>query len=183
MQLAKSADQSLCLVLLCQFLKFNLYNVFVNDFGSPYKEWKSLKIPFQQILSRFEVVGSCDGLLCVSPYELDDPVLIYNPLTGDYKQLPDKGREHMKGNTYRCVFGFAFDPMTMVYKVIKIVHYADSSSKLLDLNRKSDVYVVTLGSEEWTYKGQTHYQLTRIIIRGFCGWKNFIGLHTIIFLK
>ncbi|KAL8116560.1 hypothetical protein AgCh_022907 [Apium graveolens] len=160
MQLANAADQSLCLVLHSEFPKFVLYNVFVNDLGSRYKEWRRLKLPFQETLSRFEIVGSCNGLLCVSDYELDDPVLIYNPLTWDYKLLPDKGGEHLKGKVYRCVFGFGFDPKTMVYKVIKIVHYAGSSSKVPDLNRKPDVYVVTLGSEEWTYKGQTHYQLT-----------------------
>ncbi|KAK1385917.1 F-box domain-containing protein [Heracleum sosnowskyi] len=174
MQLANAADQSLCLVLHSEFPKFVLYNVFVNDLGCPCKEWKRLKLPFRQTLSRFEVVGSCNGLLCVSHYELDDPVLIYNHLTWDYKQLPNKGGEHLKGNVYRCVFGFGFDPKTMVYKVIKIVHYAGSSSEVLDVNRKPDVYVVTLGSEEWTYKGQTHYQLTgsssEAIVNGKFHW-------------
>ena len=160
MQLANAADQSLCLVLHSEFPKFVLYNVFVSNLGCPNKEWKRLEIPFRQILSSFEVVGSCNGLLCVSHYQLDDPVLIHNPLTRDYKKLPDKGEEHSKGKIHRCVFGFGFDPKTMAYKVLKIVHYAGSSSETPDMNRKPDVFVVTLGSDEWRSKGQTNYELT-----------------------
>lgn len=174
MHLSNAGNESLCLILHSEFPKFILYNVFVSDLNNPSKEWRRLKIPFQHMLPRFEIVGSCNGLLCVSDYELDDPVYIYNPFTRVYKQLPPKGMEHLNGKILRSVFGFGFHPKTNVYKVIKIVYYEGSAFEIPDMNRKPDVYVATLGTNAWRNKGQTHYQLTGVqseaLVNGKLHW-------------
>lgn len=136
-----------------------MYNVFVSDLGSRSKEWKRLKIPFEQMICRFETVGSCNGLLRVSHYELDDPVFIYNSFSTCYNQLPLKGTERLSGKTLRAVSGFGFHPETNVYKVVKIVYCEGSPSETPDPTGIPDVYVVTLGTNPRRYMGQLDYQL------------------------
>ncbi|BFG24941.1 hypothetical protein CerSpe_112150 [Prunus speciosa] len=89
---------------------------------------------------KYEVVNSCDGLLCLSNPLINDPVVVCNPITGEFVHLPQVFKlEYVKGST-DC--GFGFSPKTNQYKVIRI-----SEQGSLDPFR---------GQPRYTHLGQAH---------------------------
>ncbi|XP_016472946.1 F-box protein At3g07870-like [Nicotiana tabacum] len=89
----------------------------------------------------YEVIGSCHGLLCTCECLISDALYVYNPFTGDYKQLPCYITLYEKKES---VLGFRFHPITKEYKVIKIIYYHDS--RLFNVS-KGEVF--TLGGNSW----------------------------------
>ncbi|XP_060210917.1 F-box protein At3g07870-like [Lycium barbarum] len=92
----------------------------------------------------FEVVGSCQGLLCISDYPFSDSLYVYNPFTKDYKELPIS----IEFEVQNLVFGFGFHPVTKEYKVIKIINY--------------NVEVFSVGSNRWRSIGEVVYHFDPI---------------------
>ncbi|KAJ6680550.1 hypothetical protein OIU79_020119 [Salix purpurea] len=109
-----------CLILHCDFpIRNNLYFV---DFAAHEEEKekvKTIRAPFSSVMPEFEVVGSCNGLLCLSDSLYNDSLFIYNPFTGRYKELP----KSFQYPDQEVVFGFGFNARTKEYKVIRIVYY------------------------------------------------------------
>ena len=64
-------------------------------------------------------MNSCNGLLCLSNPSFGNPVVICNPVTGEFIRLPestmDRTRVRMLGQA-----GFGFQPKTNEYKVISV---------------------------------------------------------------
>ncbi|XP_060210927.1 F-box protein At3g07870-like [Lycium barbarum] len=106
---------------------------------------REISTPFANEMPKFDMVGSCHGLLCIRDCLLSDSLYVYNPFTRDYKELP-------KIQEKSLVYGFGFSPTTNEYKVIKIIHYNP-----LD-HRKSDVQVLSLGSNKWRSVGEVVYK-------------------------
>ncbi|KAK4270216.1 hypothetical protein QN277_023278 [Acacia crassicarpa] len=109
----------------------------------------------------FRIVGSCNGLLCVSVYrypELYPFLLLWNPATREVRQLPPntpntKGADlpfQFPPYTIRAVLpfnvGFGFSPVVNDYKVVITYHdydYASAFEVVL-------VVVYSLSSGSWT---------------------------------
>ncbi|KAL5861796.1 hypothetical protein ACOSQ4_003092 [Xanthoceras sorbifolium] len=171
----KAEDQNPCLILHCDFpIRNELYFI---DFSaqetgccsgenSEKKKVKKFHTPFQDRMPEFDVVGSCNGLLCLSDSLYNDAIYIYNPFTRDYLELP----KSLQYPDQEVVFGFGFHPRTKDYKVIKIVYYrktcgSTSSSSNQRARRviypRSDVQIYTLGSPAWRSLGKVSYQFVR----------------------
>ena len=72
--------------------------------------------------SRLQIVGCCNGLLCL--YDLDSTKSLYvvNPMTGDYVHSPPKLKMERRHVTkVGAVQGFGFGPVTNQYKVIRVI--------------------------------------------------------------
>ncbi|KAE8720282.1 F-box protein [Hibiscus syriacus] len=155
-----------CLILHCDFpIKNHLYFVDLSPNNQEKDKVKRLYVPFQTSMPEFDVVGSCNGLLCLSDSLYNDALYVYNPFTMDYIELP-KSRRYPD---QEVVFGFGFHPKTEEYKVVMIVYYRNTSSSSSSsysrarrvVYRHSDVQVFTLGSSAWRSLGKIPYQLVR----------------------
>ena len=95
-----------------------------------------IKVPFDFCYSNTRIVGSCNGLLCLSGYGPDSDTVIYlwNPSIRKYKKLPDRGVPHSQ------TFGFAYHSENNDYKVVRI----SRTGLTVD-----DIEVYTLSLDSW----------------------------------
>ncbi|CAI0383790.1 unnamed protein product [Linum tenue] len=135
-----------CLLLHCDFPIRN--QIYFADLAAEDSRVRRIQVPFWPSMPEFEVIGSCNGLLCLSDSLYGDALYVYNPFAGKFTQLPKS--EHYAGQ--EVVFGFGFHPRTKEYKVIKIVYYrgrgrSSGSGRPVGSRRMmSDVQILTLGS-------------------------------------
>ncbi|GLU15658.1 hypothetical protein SLE2022_321310 [Rubroshorea leprosula] len=122
-----------------------------------------------------ELVGSCNGLLCLSLIDGSSEshsLLIYNPFVGDAVRVPPANRFLNQ----RKSFGFGFHPRTGEFKVVRIVCYEN------DTDDESMVQVFTVGTTEWRNKGAPPPQLTgeieppEALVEGSLHWVTFDGV-------
>ncbi|XP_039049097.1 F-box protein At3g07870-like [Hibiscus syriacus] len=164
--MCKTHTTNPCLILHSDFpIRNHLYFVDLSPNSQDKDKVKRLYVPFQTSMPEFDVVGSCNGLLCLSDSLYNEALYIYNPFTMDYIELP----ESRQYPDQEVVFGFGFHPKSKEYKVVKIVYYrntSSSSSSIYSRTRRvvyphSDVQVFTLGSSAWRSLGKIPYQLVR----------------------
>ncbi|XP_042498750.1 F-box/kelch-repeat protein At3g06240-like [Macadamia integrifolia] len=126
-----------------------IYKVNIDEFRSPIQ----LDFPHRNptCLTPIVVVGSCNGLLCLTHRGLyEDTVYVWNPATGDYMQLP----EHINnGSLYIRMFGFGYDHVSGKFKVLAISHLAEKRPGL----RKVEASVYTMGTSSWRSIGEIQY--------------------------
>ena len=109
---------------------------------------------FTEELTRFEpsnhifrVVGTCNGLLCLSDDIFDfntDRYFLWNPCVRKFLQLPHPNvrcATHTDADFYASI-GFGFDPTTNDYKVVRLLTFACTSSR-------TEVEIYSLSSGEW----------------------------------
>jgi len=78
-----------------------------------------------KFLYKFHVANSCNGLLCLClPYN-GNPLVICNPITGEFIRLPEAATVTPIGLcpyhvSIETIVGFGFQPKTNEYKVIKM---------------------------------------------------------------
>ncbi|KAF2292361.1 hypothetical protein GH714_020612 [Hevea brasiliensis] len=161
--LSATTNSDPCLILHCDFpIRNQLYFV---DFAALPDQGKDkvkrINAPFWPIMPEFDVVGSCNGLLCLADSLYDDAVYVYNPFTRKHIELP----KSLKYPDQEVVFGFGFHPKTEQYKVVKIVYYRNSHSGYPRARRlvypQSEVQILTLGSPKWRSLGKIPFQLVR----------------------
>jgi F-box interacting protein len=113
------------------------------------KNSQMLNIDFKPYYDKFGVVNSCNGLLCLCcPFE-GNPLVICNPVTGEFMRLPKATNTPNRLHNLDPVgFGFGFHPKTNEYKVIQIwkkfVRHANTlvlERVIFDIN--------TLGTLSW----------------------------------
>ncbi|XP_031105904.1 F-box protein At3g07870-like isoform X2 [Ipomoea triloba] len=137
---------------------------FVQNLHDETQKARRINIPFAASMPEFSVVGSCNGLLCLSDSLLNQSLCVYNPFTGDYKVLP----RFMEFEEQQVVIGFGFHPVTKDYKVIRIVMYTNTYQgqvavspyqRRIGLRRydRSNVQVFSLASNLWRSIGKTPY--------------------------
>lgn len=150
-----------CLILHSDVpIRNHLYFV---DFAANEEERKVQRInmPFSPVMPEFDVVGSCNGLLCLSNSLYHDALYIYNPFTCNHIELP----KALNYPEQEVVLGFGFHPKTKEYKVVRIVYYRNSHGSLPRPRRmiypQSEVQILTLGGSMWRRLGKAPYQLDR----------------------
>ncbi|KAL3714644.1 hypothetical protein ACJRO7_006534 [Eucalyptus globulus] len=125
-------------------------------------------LPFSNSMPEFDVVGSCNGLLCLADLLYRETLFVYNPFTGDHRELP-RSQQYADQTV---VFGFGFHPGTREYKVIKIAYYPNPSRAGAGAGARrprrvphmqSEVQVLTLGGKTpaWRSLGRAPYQIDK----------------------
>ncbi|XP_058215917.1 F-box/kelch-repeat protein At3g23880-like [Rhododendron vialii] len=102
--------------------------------------------------SYLSVGGICNGLVCVSVSRYGFPLILCNPATRQFREIPGaewQGAHIPDHNVLlkvkRISFGFGFHPSTNDYKLIRIVYYA---SPIRKHNIRADLYVMS--TDTWT---------------------------------
>ncbi|GLU15687.1 hypothetical protein SLE2022_321580 [Rubroshorea leprosula] len=143
------------------------------------------------------LVGSCNGLLCVSypnptihGSSATRSLLIYNPFVGDAVRVPPANQ--LLNQSEFFVFGFR--PRTGEFKLVRIVYYkkimtvVDPALDVEEVDEKfaivdeSMVQVLTVGTTEWRNKGATPPHLADVFrppeaqVEGSLLWVTVVGM-------
>ncbi|KAM7503253.1 hypothetical protein LguiB_002157 [Lonicera macranthoides] len=82
-----------------------------------------LKIPFLWMSKPLRVSGTCNGLVCLSILPIGSIILLWNPATREFKDLPIAMIPRPQAVPITVAIGFGFDPVADDYKVLRIVYY------------------------------------------------------------
>ncbi|KAG7969577.1 hypothetical protein I3843_07G037600 [Carya illinoinensis] len=115
---------------------------------------RDLFFRFKQRGRAVKMVGSCNGLVCVTLYNHKD-FYIWNPSTGAQRKLPDP-EVSPDGGTYK--YGFGYDSSSGDYKVLVASygarnpgHFLGSEGKLFSLKRNSWIRIQVLDNPYESY--------------------------------
>lgn len=157
LHLSEAAKRDPFLIFRCDYpIQNQLYFFEFSDDKSGVA--KKISTPFSTSMEEFNVVGSCNGLLCLSDSLYKDLIYICNPFTGDYKELP----KTMQYEDQEVVCGFGLHPGTNEYIVVKIVYHCNRANSgfsptpriRIPGHLKSDVLAFSLSSNAWRSIGQ-----------------------------
>lgn len=160
--LSYTTNNDPCVILHCDLpIRNQLHFVDFAAHNEDKDKVKRINPPFWPMLPEFDVVGSSNGLLCLSDSLYHDALYIYNPFTTKYLELP----KSLQYPDQEVVLGFGFLPKTKEYKVIRIVYYRNGHSTYPRSRRivypQSEVQILSLGSPVWRSLGKASYQLVR----------------------
>ncbi|XP_059289167.1 F-box protein At3g07870-like [Lycium ferocissimum] len=150
LHLSRAVKNDPCIIInadyQCYFLKLSDHGIMEEEVV------REINTLFVDSTPEFDMVGSCNGLLCVRDTMFSNSLYVYNPFTRAYKELPIS----LKGHGLGSVSGFDFHPVIKKYKLIKI------REPYPNPNRISDVEVYTLGSNRWKSFGEVVYRFDPI---------------------
>ncbi|OVA16495.1 F-box domain [Macleaya cordata] len=140
-----------------------------------YRTHRKINLPLPN--DKLSLVGSCNGLICLS-VELKtfyDPVYIYNPITREFVHLP-RVIMNNKHESVKIAHGFGYHPSTHEYKVVRVYYCLDQPPYI------GQVQVYTLGSGiGWRNKGEITHVLRptagshAILVNGALHWVSMEG--------
>ncbi|RWR91339.1 F-box-like protein [Cinnamomum micranthum f. kanehirae] len=119
------------------------------------------------------ILGSCNGLLCISFGSMDGPLYVSNPITGECKQLPSKESKYIH------ISGIGFDSVRKEYKVVRRVSKYDLPYMVDDCSWKVEIH--TLGTNTWREIGNFPwwdgkdllYKFSDVLVNGRLHWCSF----------
>lgn len=82
-----------------------------------------MDIPFLSISKPLRISGSCNGLVCLSVMPVGSILVIWNPATRVFKDLPHSTVKRPNAGPIKVVLGFGFDSGSNDYKVLRIVNF------------------------------------------------------------
>lgn len=116
------------------------------DFNELFRDSTALKqlvVPFKQPNRRVRILGTCNGLVCVSLYNHKD-FYLWNPSTAVYRKLPDPWIKQ-SGDTHTYRHGFGYDLSSDDYKILVATCRDDS------LVTAAQVLVFSLKTNSWRH--------------------------------
>ncbi|KAJ1389594.1 F-box-like domain superfamily [Sesbania bispinosa] len=148
------------------------------------------KLPYHKTGNgKFDVVNSCNGLLCLCDPKDGDPLVVCNPVTGEFIRLPKATRidKIHQGPIYA---GFGFQPKTNEYKVIRMLHryvQIPNPGHIREWEwvfEGMDVEMHTLGTSTWRHVGVDPRRFTALrfptCVNGALHWINYGGKSSIL---
>eukprot|EP00268_Persea_americana_P024941 TRINITY_DN24311_c0_g1_i3.p1 TRINITY_DN24311_c0_g1~~TRINITY_DN24311_c0_g1_i3.p1 ORF type:complete len:429 (-),score=43.12 TRINITY_DN24311_c0_g1_i3:147-1433(-) len=157
----------------------NLY--LVERGGAPHGKLTVMYAQLTCLECWFDVIGSCNGLLCFSYYDngvggycKSNRACVSNPITGECVILPSEDS--------KCAWisGFGFDSTRKEYKVVRVVHNRDAVLSTAEIH--------TLGSNSWRRieddpHSRTKYMRSQsdVLVNGRLHWCSFPNKPIFIF--
>ncbi|XP_042517351.1 F-box protein CPR1-like [Macadamia integrifolia] len=129
-----------------------IYKVNINEFRFAI----SLDFPFRNptCTSPILVAGSCNGLVCLTHRSFyGEFVYLWNPATGDFKQLPAHNNDVSPHTSF--ALGFGYDHNSGKFKVLAVSSFEERKAGL----RTGKGYMYTLGTSSWRSIGEVHYPI------------------------
>ncbi|KAK7245951.1 hypothetical protein RIF29_40805 [Crotalaria pallida] len=130
-----------------------------------------LNHPLMCYSHRITLLGSCNGLLCIS--NVADDIAIWNPSLRKYRILPSLNHDRRRNNTLLAarVYGFGCDDSTNDYKLVRISYYVD----LQDSSFDSQVKVYSSRTNSWNILPSMNYALCcarsmGVFVHGYLHW-------------
>ncbi|XP_059649214.1 F-box protein At3g07870-like [Cornus florida] len=131
--------------------------------GSGVKRKRCIKVkPKEQ---KFKIVNSCNGFLCLSEPFRNDPVVVCNPVTGEYINLPVVNRAGAEAGEKTKEFGdcgFGFSPKANQYKVIRMFQQWIADPITGSERYGSSAEINTLGTGSWRSIGDAPFSCYRL---------------------
>ncbi|XP_012076214.1 F-box protein At3g07870 [Jatropha curcas] len=134
-----------------------------------------LVFPFKSYSQYFDIIGSCNGLICLSDtYRINThTIILWNPSIGKSITLPLPCISF--DLIYMFVLGFGFDEKRNKYKVVRIVYYIKDNGSKIDITPQVEVY--ELGMVAWRsirVKAAPKYVISelslQIFLKDFVHW-------------
>eukprot|EP00257_Ricinus_communis_P009116 XP_002527481.2 F-box protein At3g07870 [Ricinus communis] len=121
-----------------------IYTIHGSSLGQYYQEFV---FPFKSYSQYFEIVGSCNGVLCLSDtYRVNShTIILWNPTIRKSVILPLPCINF--DQIYMFVLGFGFDPKSSEYKVVRVVYRMRENGCKVDIRPQVEVY--ELGMNAW----------------------------------
>ncbi|XP_047948404.1 F-box protein CPR1-like [Salvia hispanica] len=119
--------------------RYELYSD--DDSSSSLNRVAAFQFPFKSMNSFFTIVGSCNGLLCLSDDRvyLMNTVVLWNPSVRRSVLLPKPNLIYNSYGSFNQYLGFGFDSVSSDYKVVRIT-YVD-----VGVNPQIEVYKLSSG--------------------------------------
>ncbi|RHN51393.1 putative F-box domain-containing protein [Medicago truncatula] len=115
-------------------------------------KYKHVYIAGNSDRDKFNIVNSCNGLLCLSEPTTGNPIVICNPFMGEFIRLPETTTVRMPNDRVHVIgqeAGFGFYPKTNEYKVIHIWRRSVIHVNSSDFEHVFLVEIHTLGTPTW----------------------------------
>ncbi|XP_028073788.1 F-box/kelch-repeat protein At3g06240-like [Camellia sinensis] len=92
--------------------------------NNTFNEYAKLKFPFNCVESYFGIVGSCNGLICISDDQFcyNHEAFLWNPLIRKFVPIPNPNITFTLRGPFIHSLGFGFDSASNDFKVVRIVH-------------------------------------------------------------
>ncbi|CAA3031948.1 F-box kelch-repeat At3g06240-like [Olea europaea subsp. europaea] len=130
-----------------------------------------LQFPFRSINSFFTIIGTCNGLLCLSDDRVFymNTIIIWNPFVKKSVLLPKPNMVYNSYGSFMQSLGFGFDPASYDYKVVRITYtdlgrclpqielYKLSTGIWQDISHLSLQYVIYHRSRQAYIYGASHW--------------------------
>ncbi|KAJ4982447.1 hypothetical protein NE237_033284 [Protea cynaroides] len=117
-------------------------------------DWKTREIPlnfdlkgrYSEESRSFLIVGSYNGILCITAGVGRHPMYLLNPITGEKMKLPKSNHRLPPKLNLAPSYGFGWDSLSNNYKVVRLHYEVDvNSSKII----KGFCEVITVGEDHW----------------------------------
>ncbi|KAM7497932.1 hypothetical protein LguiA_022346 [Lonicera macranthoides] len=94
----------------------------------------------------FRIIGSCNGLICLSSYDVDttETVILWNPSIRKYVTLPRPSVTLDSNGPFHHTLGFGFHSATNDYKVVRVVYHIPDHFEILT-GPKVELYQLSTG--------------------------------------
>ncbi|XP_059649203.1 F-box protein At3g07870-like isoform X2 [Cornus florida] len=120
----------------------------------------------------FKIVNFCNGFLCLSEPSCNEPLVVCNPITGEFINLPAPKRNDEK-TPYFVDCGFGFSPRTNQYKVIRMFErwIGDPPTHVMGvhtpamgrINYSKEIEIYTLGEGSWKSIGDAPFCYSKLL--------------------
>ncbi|XP_050209264.1 F-box/kelch-repeat protein At3g23880-like [Mercurialis annua] len=101
---------------------------------------QELGFPFKSYSRFFDVIGSCNGVLCLSDtyHVFNHKIILWNPTIRKYVIVPVPCIS--SDQIFMFVLGFGFDPKSNEYKLVRIVYRMSNNGRNVDIRPRVEVY-------------------------------------------
>ncbi|CAK7349724.1 unnamed protein product [Dovyalis caffra] len=170
MHFTRQPENNPCLILHSDYpIRNQLYAVHFYAHNENVGMVRKICVP--EIFPEFDVIGSCNGWLCLCDSLSKSTFHVYNPFTGDCIELPKSASNSDKW----IAFEFGFHPTTKDYKVVMIGNGTRAGSPYIcALPQRSEIKILTLGSPAWRSVGRVPYHLfgspSQVLVNGRLHW-------------
>ncbi|KAJ7960293.1 F-box protein [Quillaja saponaria] len=155
-------DNNLCLIFHSGIpLRDNLYFVNYPSHHIEDEQVKRICPPFSGSMPEFNIVGSCNGILCLSDNYFQNELILYNPFTHYVKKLLESpGYQNQV-----AVYGFGFHKETNEYKLVKVIQPRRTVYNYFGSRKKLEprVQVLIVGKSKWIDLGKPDCITARLV--------------------
>lgn len=175
MHLRRSALENKSCCRLLKYLSSCEEEVYSLRSDTDFAEFRRLRVPVRSKTDYYQIVGSCNGLICLTESNnkgsyLTVNTFLWNPsVTDQWKPLPKINLMNKVDSPFMVVgLGFAFHPKIDDYKVVRIVYFLK--------NKRTEVHVYSLRKDAWkTTDAKVQYchihdTLSRSFVNGALHW-------------
>ncbi|XP_050205676.1 F-box protein At3g07870-like [Mercurialis annua] len=171
---SRKTENNPCLILHCDHsLKNQLHALFLypHNRNTEVGLVKKIQVP---VMPEFDIVGSCNGWLCLFESLYKMKLFMFNPFTNSCMEFPISTLP----TEMWTVFGFGFHPITNEYKVLKFSSIQRTGRfRSYGSSSRSEVQILTVGNLSWRSLGKIPYYpiqpASQVFTNGRLHWVNW----------